>query len=180
MNQLIDRLDRPIALVGMMGAGKSTVGRRLAKRLDLMFVDSDDEIGRACGLAAGEVFQKFGEADFRDGERRIVARLLDEGVKVIATGGGAFIDPITRSLLKQRAVTVWLDASVDVLAARTAGRTTRPLLNTPDPRATIEQLLEKRRAFYAEADIHVTSSNVAHREVVGWIVEAIDSFLGRG
>ena len=178
MTELTRRLDRPIALVGMMGAGKSTIGRRLAKQLHLDFVDSDDAIGEACGLTAGEVFEKYGEADFRDGERRIIARLLDQGVRVIATGGGAFAEETTRNLLKNKAVTVWLDASVDVLAARTAGRDTRPLLKTANPRRTLEELLEMRRPLYAQADIHVTSANVAHREVVGWIVSAIDEYLG--
>ncbi|MEO6360255.1 MAG: shikimate kinase, partial [Sphingomicrobium sp.] len=160
MSDLTLSLNRPVALVGMMGAGKSTVGKRLARQLDLDFVDSDDAIGEACGLTAGELFEKYGEADFRDGERRIIARLLDGGVKIIATGGGAFADERTRALLKERAVTVWLDASIDVLAARTAGRDTRPLLNNGNPRATLEQLMEKRRDFYAQADIHVTSGNV--------------------
>lgn len=178
MTDLSRRLDLPIALVGMMGAGKSTIGRRLAKQLDLDFVDSDDSIGEACGLTAGELFQKYGEADFRDGERRIIARLLEDGVKVIATGGGAFAEESTREMLKAKAITVWLDASVDVLAARTAGRDTRPLLNTANPRATLEKLLAARRHFYAQADIHVTSANVAHREVVGWIVNAIEEYLG--
>jgi shikimate kinase len=179
MSDLVPRLDRPIALVGMMGAGKSTVGRRLAKRLELDFIDSDDAIGDACGLTAGEVFAKFGEAEFRDGERRIIARLLDQGIQVIATGGGAFVEEATRNLLKEKAITIWLDASIDVLAARTGGRDTRPLLNTADPRATIEALMEKRRPFYALADIHVTSSNVAHSEVVGWIINAIEEYLQR-
>ena len=179
MTELSHRLDRPIALVGMMGAGKSTIGRRLAKQLELEFVDSDDAIEEACGLAAGEVFNRYGETDFRDGERRIIARLVDDGVKVIATGGGAFAEESTRQLLKDKAITIWLDASIDVLAARTAGRDTRPLLNTPNPRATLEKLLEKRRPLYAQADIHVTSPNVAHREVVGWIVSAVEEYLGR-
>ena len=179
MSDLVPRLDRPIALVGMMGAGKSTVGRRLAKRLELDFIDSDDAIGDACGLTAGEVFAKFGEAEFRDGERRIIARLLDQGTRVIATGGGAFVEEPTRKLLKEKAITIWLDASIDVLAARTAGRDTRPLLNTADPRATIEALMAERRPFYALADIHVTSSNVAHSEVVGWIINAIEEYLDR-
>ena len=179
VTRLLSRLDRPIALVGMMGAGKSTVGRRLAKELGLDFIDSDDAIEEASGLPAGEVFAKYGEPEFRDGERRIIARLLDQGVRVIATGGGAFTDEGTRKLLQEKAVTIWLDAAIDVLAARTAGRDTRPLLNTPNPRATLEELLEKRRPFYEQADIHVTSSNVAHREVVGWIVDAIEKFLAR-
>ena len=179
VTDLISRLDRPIALVGMMGAGKSTVGRRLAKHLGLDFVDSDDAIGEASGLSAGEVFSRYGEADFRDGERRIIGRLLDQGVQVIATGGGAFANPETHKLLKERALTIWLDAAVDVIVQRTAGRDTRPLLQTADPRATIERLMAERRPYYSQADIHVTSSNVAHREVVGWIVEAIEKFLAR-
>jgi shikimate kinase len=179
VTQLLSRLDRPIALVGMMGAGKSTVGRRLAKQIGLDFIDSDDAIGEACGLTAGEVFSKYGEADFRDGERRIIGRLLDQGAQVIATGGGAFANEDTHKLLKERAVTVWLDAALDVLVARTAGRDTRPLLQNDDPRATLERLMAERRPFYEQADIHVTSSNVAHREVVGWIVDAIEKFLAR-
>lgn len=178
MTELSHRLDRPIALVGMMGAGKSTIGRRLAKQLNLEFVDSDDAIADASGLTAGEVFEKYGEADFRDGERRIIARLVEDGIKVIATGGGAFAEASTRELLREKTITIWLDASIDVLAARTAGRDTRPLLKTSNPRATLEKLLELRRPLYAQADIHVTSADVAHREVVGWIVSAIEEYLG--
>ena len=179
MTLTINKLNRPLALVGMMGAGKSTVGRRLAKRLDLNFVDSDEAIEEACGLTAGEVFAKYGERDFRDGERRIIARLLDEPRQVIATGGGAFADDGTRALLKEKAITIWLDASIDVLAERTAGRDTRPLLNNDDPRGTLERLMEKRRPFYEQADIHVRSGNVPHRDVVGWIVNAIEDYLER-
>ncbi|MEO7635894.1 MAG: shikimate kinase, partial [Sphingomicrobium sp.] len=114
------RLDRPVVLVGLMGVGKSTVGRRLAKRLGLPFVDSDSEIEGAAGLSAAEVFERYGEKDFRDGERRLVARLIEGAVRVIATGGGAYVDPRTRELLNSRAITIWLDAPIEVLAERTA------------------------------------------------------------
>src|SRR5947199_3372682 len=122
------RLDRPVVLVGLMGVGKSTVGRRLARRLGLSFVDTDAEIEDAAGYSAAEIFERFGERDFRDGERRLVARLIEGEIRVIATGGGAFVDPNTRRLLNERAITVWLDAPVDILAERTARRDTRPLL----------------------------------------------------
>src|SRR5688500_14246195 len=133
-----------------MGAGKSTVGKRLAKRLGLPFVDSDSAIEDAAGFSAAEVFERYGEKDFRDGERRLVARLIDGTVGVIATGGGAFVDPRTRELLNQRAITVWLDAPVDILRERTSRRNTRPLLRTPDPNATLARLSEERRSSYAE------------------------------
>src|SRR5688572_25090715 len=119
MQKLSDRLDRPIVLVGLMGAGKSTVGRRLAKRLGLPFVDTDAEIEGATGHRWGELFERYGEAAYRDGERRLVARIVDGEVRVISTGGGVFVDPATRELLNSRAITVWLDAPIDVLADRT-------------------------------------------------------------
>src|SRR5947208_16740108 len=133
---LSKRLDRPVVLVGLMGVGKSTVGRRLARRLGLPFIDSDSEIEETVGLPWGELFERYGEADYRDGERRLVARLIDGEVRVIATGGGVFVDPATRELLNARAITVWLDAPVDVLAERTARRDTRPLLKGADPQAS--------------------------------------------
>lgn len=174
---MLDRLDRSIVLVGLMGAGKSTVGRRLARRLNLPFVDSDSEIEGAAGYSAAEIFERFGEADFRDGERRLVARLIDGKVRVIATGGGAFVDPRTRDLLNQRAITVWLDAPVDVLAERTARRDTRPLLRTPDPKATLERLAAERHPAYSEAHIRIRSGNGAHRDVVDAIIQALDEHL---
>ena len=121
---LAKRLDRPVVLVGLMGVGKSTVGRRLAVRLGVPFVDSDEEIEDAAGYSAAEIFERFGERDFRDGERRLVARLVEGEIRVIATGGGAFVDANTRRLLNERAITVWLDAPVDILAERTARRDT--------------------------------------------------------
>ncbi len=175
----LDRLDRPIVLVGLMGVGKSTVGRRLAKRLGLPFVDSDSAIEDAAGGAsAAEVFERYGEDDYRDGERRLVARLVDGERRVIATGGGAFVDPRTRELLKERAITVWLDAPVEVLAERTGRRDTRPLLRHGDRAETLAKLDQERRPTYAEADIHVRSGNGAHHEVVEAIVEALRERLG--
>src|SRR4051795_11803782 len=168
------RLDRPLVLVGLMGVGKSTVGRRLAKRLGLPFVDSDSAIQDAAGYSPAEMFERFGEQDFRDGERRLVARLIEGEVRVIATGGGAYIDQRTRELLNERAITVWLDAPVDVLTERTSRRDTRAQLRTGDPKATLERLSTERRPSYEEAHIHVKSGDGAHGEVVDAIVEALE------
>ena len=177
VEKLTERLDRPIVLVGLMGAGKSTVGRRLAKRLGLPFVDSDSAIEDASGFSAAEVFERFGERDFRDGERRLVARLVDGSVGVIATGGGAFVDPRTRELLNQRAITVWLDAPVEVLSERTSRRDTRPLLRTSDPKATLEKLAEERASSYGEAHIRVRSGRGGHSDVVERIIAAVADYL---
>ena len=174
---LTKRLDRPVVLVGLMGVGKSTVGRRLARRLGVPFVDSDAEIEGAAGYTAAEIFERFGEKDFRDGERRLVARLVEDQVRVIATGGGAFVDPRTRQLLNERAITVWLDAPVDVLAERTSRRNTRVQLRNGDPKATLERLSQERRTSYEEAHIHVKSGDGAHREVVEAIVEALEQHI---
>ena len=178
VNELGKRLDRPIVLVGLMGVGKSTVGRRLARRLGLPFVDSDAAIQDAAGLTPAEVFERYGEHDFRDGERRLVARLVDEGnMRVIATGGGAFIDPRTRELLNSRAITICLDAPVDILAERTGRRDTRAQLRNGDPKATLERLSNERRASYEQAHIHVKSGVGAHKDVVDSIMRALDDFL---
>jgi len=174
---LSKHLDRPVVLVGLMGVGKSTVGRRLARKLGLPFVDSDAEIEDASGLSAAEVFERFGEKDYRDGERRLVARLVDGQVRVISTGGGVFVDPRTRELLKTRTITVWLDAPVEVLAQRTRRRDTRPLLRTDNPKETLERIAEQERPAYAEAHIHVRSSDGAHRDVVDAIVKALEDYL---
>lgn len=163
-----------------MGVGKSTVGRRLARRLGLPFIDSDSEIEEAVGLPAGEVFERYGEEDYRDGERRLVARLVDGQVRVISTGGGVFVDPRTRELLKQRAITVWLDAPVDVLAERTSRRDTRPLLKNGDPKDTLERLAKIERQAYAEAHVHVRSGDGAHRNVVDSIVRALEKHIANG
>ena len=177
MTDLAKRLDRPVVLVGLMGVGKSTVGRRLAQRLRLPFIDSDAAIQDACGLPAGDALERYGEPDFRDGERRVVARLIDGQVRVIATGGGAYVDPRTRKLLNEQAITIWLDAPVDILAERTSRRNTRALLRNGDPRATLERLARERRDAYREAHIHVKSGNGAHRDVVEAIVRALDEHL---
>jgi shikimate kinase len=177
VHQLAQRLDRPIVLVGLMGVGKSTVGRRLARRLGLPFVDSDTAIEDASGYSAAEVFERFGEDNYRDGERRLVARLIDGTVRVISTGGGVFVDPRTRALLNEHAITVWLDAPVEVLADRTSRRNTRPLLRNEDPKGTLERLAEEERPAYSAAHIHVKSGNGAHRDVVDSILSALENHL---
>ena len=174
------RLDRPVVLVGLMGVGKSTVGRRLARRLGLSFVDSDAAIEDAAGLSPAEVFERYGEDDFRDGERRLVARLIEGDVRVIATGGGAYVDPRTRELLNTRAITIWLDAPVDILAERTSRRDTRAQLRNGDPKGTLERLANERRDSYEQAHIHVKSGTGAHGDVVEAIMRALDRYLGGG
>jgi shikimate kinase len=175
---LAKRIDRPIVLVGLMGVGKSTVGRRLARRLGLPFVDSDAEIEDAAGLSAAEVFERYGEHDYRDGERRLVARLVAEGdVRVISTGGGAYIDPDTRALLNERAITIWLDAPVDVLTERTLRRDTRAELRNGDRKEVLERLANDWRQMYRQAHIHVKSGAGAHKEVVEAIVSRLEDYL---
>jgi shikimate kinase len=163
-----------------MGVGKSTVGRRLARRLGLPFVDSDSAIEDAAGGAStAEVFELYGEAEFRDGERRLVARLVEGERRVIATGGGAFVNEATRKLLKAQAITVWLDAPIDVLAERTARRDNRPLLKTGNRAETLARLDRERRPHYAEADIHVRSGDGAHGDVVDAIIAALHDWLAK-
>jgi shikimate kinase len=149
--------DRAVVLVGLMGAGKTKIGRRIAARLDLPFFDSDEEIEAAAGETIEEIFTNRGEAMFRDGERRVIARLLQGPVHVLATGGGAFMDPQTRRIIAKRGVSVWLRADLDVLFARVSRRTNRPLLKTADPRAVLAGLIERRYPIYAEADITIDS-----------------------
>jgi len=162
-----------------MGVGKSTVGRRLAKRLGLPFIDSDSAIEDAAGYSPAEIFERYGEQDFRDGERRLVARLVDGEIRVIATGGGAYVDPRTREMLNDRTITVWLDAPVDILADRTSRRDTRAQLRQGDPKATLERLSTERRPSYEQAHIHVKSGAGAHRDVVDAIVEALEDHLSK-
>jgi shikimate kinase len=164
------KLNRTVALVGMMGAGKSSVGRRLALRLDVAFRDADTEIESAAGCTISQIFERYGEPAFRDGERKVIARLLTEPPHVLATGGGAFVDSGTRAELKEQAVTVWLKAPVDLLLARTQRRDTRPLLRTGDPRATLERLLAERAPIYALANFTVDSREGPHTTVVEHIV----------
>ena len=171
------RITRPVVLVGLMGAGKSTVGRRLAAMLGRDFVDADDAIAAAAGRSIPEIFETFGEAYFRDGERRVIARLMDEAHGVIATGGGAFVDPATRALILDRGIAVWIDCPVETLVERTAKRTNRPLLRNGDPREILTRLAHERAPFYAEAPIRVLSENGPHAETARAILEAIDEWL---
>jgi len=180
MQKLRNRLDRPVVLVGLMGAGKSTVGRRLAKRLELPFVDSDTAIEDAAGYSAAELFERYGDADYRDGERRVVARLIDGSVRVIATGGGVFFDPRSRELLRERAITVWLDAPVDILTERTGRRDTRAELRTGDRKKTLEQYASDYRSAYGEAHIHIRSGDGDHKDVVESIIQALEDYVGEG
>ena len=152
---------RSIVLVGLMGAGKTKIGRRLAARLNLPFFDSDEEIETAAGETIEEIFANRGEAIFRDGERRVIARLLAGPVHVLATGGGAFMDPATRRMIAARGVSIWLRAGLDVLFTRVSRRSNRPLLKTPDPRGVLAELIERRHPIYAEADITIDSGDGA-------------------
>lgn len=164
---------RTIALVGLMGVGKSTVGRRLARRLDMPFHDADREVERAARRPVADIFAEFGEPEFRRGERRVIARLLDGEPCVLACGGGAFVDPETRALLKARAVTVWLKAELDVLVRRVARRDTRPLLRGGDPREVLARLAEQRYPLYAEADLVVETGASPHHAAVEALLEAL-------
>lgn len=164
---------RPIVLIGLMGVGKSTVGRRLATRLRLPFVDSDVEIEQVSGYSIPEMFDRFGEDSFRDGERRVVKRLINGGPMVMATGGGVFISPETRQIILERTTAVWLDADVDVLAQRVGRRDTRPLLRGQDAGAVLTRLAAERRPFYAQAHLHVRTEALPHARAVEAIVEAL-------
>ncbi len=166
-------LHRTIVLVGLMGAGKSSIGRRLAARLGVAFVDADAEIEEAAGCKIPEFFERYGEPAFRDGERRVIARLLDAPPQVLATGGGAFIDPKTRALIKDKAVSVWLRAELDILVRRCARRTHRPLLHQGDPREILGDLMAARYPVYAHVDIIVDSEDEPHEYVVKKILSAL-------
>ena len=171
------KIPRSIVLIGMMGAGKSTVGRRLAGRLGLDFVDADAEIEAAAGCSIEDIFALHGEAAFRDGERRVIARLLDRPVHVLATGGGAICDPRTRAKIRDRGISVWLRADIDLLLRRVARRNNRPLLKTGDMRATLERLMAERYPLYAEADITVDTADSPAEETVDKVMAALRDFL---
>ncbi len=174
------RLVRPVVLIGLMGAGKSSVGARLADLLGVRFRDSDVEIERAANMTVPEIFERYGEAHFRDGERKVIARLLGGKPKVLATGGGAFMDQDTRKLIGRRAVSVWLQAELDLLVSRTVGRSHRPLLNKGDPRKILAGLIETRYPVYAEADVHVESlPGQAHVAMARRIVAALEDHGAR-
>lgn len=165
--------DRTIALVGLMGAGKTTIGRRLARALGLPFADADAEIVAAAGQSIAEIFAAHGECEFRRGERQVIARLLQEPPMVLATGGGAFMDPRTRQLMKDKAITIWLKAPLDVLMKRVSRRDDRPLLKEDDPRAVMQKLMEERYPVYAEADITIETSGGPHGRAVAAIIAAL-------
>jgi shikimate kinase len=170
---------RPIVLVGMMGAGKTTVGRRLAHRLGRRFVDSDEEVEKAAGMKIEDIFAAHGEADFRAGEARVIARLLkDEGI-VLGTGGGAFINDDTRALIRATALSVFIIAEFELLFARVSRRSNRPLLKTPNPRETLRQLMDVRYPIYIEADVTVESRDVPQDVVAGETIDALLAHLKR-
>ncbi|MCR9257944.1 MAG: shikimate kinase [Alphaproteobacteria bacterium] len=168
--------DRTIALVGLMGAGKSAVGKRLADVLQLSFIDTDHEIERAAGMTIADIFEHHGEAAFRDGERKVIRRLMEPPAKVLATGGGAFMDRDTRTLLLSEAITVWLDADLDTLVERVSRRSNRPLLERGDKREILRDLMEKRNPVYAEAAIRVVSTSETIDAMVRRVKEAIDDY----
>jgi shikimate kinase len=171
----MSRLRRTVALVGMMGAGKSSVGRRLAARLDVPFCDADSEVEQAAGCAISDIFDRYGEAAFRDGERKVIARLLREPPHVLATGGGAFIDEATRTDIGSQAISVWLRAPIGLLMARVGRKETRPLLRSGDPREIMERLLREREPIYATADFTVDSEDGPHQSAVDRILAELDA-----
>lgn len=173
MDAALPRPDRCIVLVGLMGVGKSSVGRRLARRLGLPFVDSDEAIEEAAGRKVAEIFESYGEPAFRDVERRVIQRLIGGEPKVIATGGGAFVDPETRALVLERCIAIWLDADVETLAGRVARRNHRPLLRDRDPAEVLAELAELRNPIYAEAHLRVESRTAPHERTVELVLDAL-------
>ena len=169
--------DRSIILVGLMGAGKSAIGRRLASRLGMPFVDADNEIERAAGCSITDIFELHGEAAFRDGERRVIARLLARPQHVLATGGGAFMDAETRAAIRACGISVWLRADLDLLVSRVARRTNRPLLAGGDPRTILERLIAERHPVYAEVDVIVDSRDGPHDQTVQTVLDALDNHI---
>ena len=169
---------RSVVLVGMMGVGKSSIGRRLASRLGVPFVDADTEIVKAAGMSISDIFARHGEADFRSGEARVIARLLETGPQVLATGGGAFMNEGTRVAIKTKGVSIWLSAEFDVLMRRIAKRKNeRPMLQTDDPGETLRQLLKLRDPVYALADLTIQSREAPHEAIVSEIISALAAFL---
>jgi shikimate kinase len=171
---------RSIVLVGMMGAGKSSVGRRLAARLGLIFVDADNEIEAAAGMSIADIFAAHGEAYFRSGEARVIARLLEGGPQVMATGGGSMMNPDTRALIRVKGVSVWLDAEYEVLLRRVKRRTDRPMLKTADPAETLRRLLGERKPVYSQADVILRSRDAPHETIVNEAIAALASHFDVG
>ena len=173
-------LPKPLVLVGLMGAGKSAVGRRIAAKMNIPFIDADSEIEAAAGCSIEEIFALHGEPAFRDGERRVVTRLLEtEPVHVLATGGGAFLDSGTRALIKEKAISVWLRAELDILFERVSRRSHRPLLKTADPKGTLAELIALRYPIYAEADIIVDSGDGPISVMVDRVIAALTAYLSK-
>jgi shikimate kinase len=164
---------RSVVLVGMMGAGKSTIGRRLASRLRLPFLDADTEIEAAAGMSIPDIFESHGEPHFRDGEARVIARLLDNGPVILATGGGAFLREETRNRIRDKAVSIWLKAEAETIMRRVKRRADRPLLKTADPAGTVERLIGEREPFYQHADLTIWSRDVPHEKIVDECIEAL-------
>lgn len=171
-------IPKTLVLIGLMGAGKTSIGKRLAAKLGLPFVDADQEIERAAGCTIQEIFDRFGEAGFRDGERRVIARLLEQPVQVLSTGGGAFMDEATRTLIRDRGISIWLRADLDLLVQRTARRDHRPLLRQGDPRAVLGRLMEARYPVYAQADLTVDSDDSPPDVTTDRVIDAVRQWLG--
>lgn len=171
---------RNIVLVGMMGAGKTSVGKRLAAALDIPFTDADHEIETAANMTIPEIFETYGEDHFRDGERKVIARLLRDGPKVIATGGGAVLSAETRCRIGRRSISIWLKADVPVLLDRVRRRSNRPLLRDPDPEGVLRRLLAEREPLYACADITITSRNTPHQTIINEILASLEDCLSGG
>ncbi len=169
--------DKSLVLIGLMGAGKTTIGRRLANRLNVHFIDADFEIEKAAGCTIADIFKKFGEAHFRDGERRVIARLLNDGPQILATGGGAFMNAQTRAAIHEKGISIWLKADIDVLMKRVSRRSHRPLLQNDDPQAVMQRLMDERYPVYAEANLTIDSKEGPHDAVVDAIIHALDRHL---
>jgi len=181
IGRIARRIDRPLVLVGMMGVGKTTIGRKLATMLHLPFVAADEEIERAAHMPIPEIFATYGEPYFRDGERRVIARLVGDGQhadrKVLSTGGGAFVDASTRALVLDKAIAVWLDSDIATLVERVGRKDNRPLLKTGDPHEILTRLRDERQPFYCQAPIHVISTTQPHQITASRILRAIDQWL---
>ncbi|MBD20291.1 MAG: shikimate kinase [Rhodospirillaceae bacterium] len=174
--QFLPEISKTIVLVGLMGAGKTCIGQRLAKALNLPFVDADDEIEKAAGCSISDIFELYGEPKFRDGEKKVISRLLDDPIHVLATGGGAFVNRDTRERIKKNAISIWIRADIELLLSRTRGRNNRPLLKNTNPRAKLQQLINQRYPSYRQADMVIDSGYEAPDITVKQIINAIETF----
>lgn len=177
MSAPLPKLDKTVVLIGMMGAGKTCIGRKMAERLGLPFVDADQEIAEAAGCAIPDIFALHGEAAFREGERRVIMRLLDEPVHILATGGGAFMDERTREKIREKGISIWLRADIDLLLRRVSRRSNRPLLKQGEPREVLEKLMAERDPVYAKADIIVDSVDGPRDAMVNKVMDALAEYL---